>query len=172
MGAGAWFPDGNSIIFGRHIGCPVDDSSCFSIYHLDLTTQQESKIAGSDRMIAARLSHNGRYLTAMPLDQNQGTVMLYDFQAQRWTKLAKASGSVAWSHDSRAIVLRVKEENQPAELIRISVPDGRVTHILNLKDFTLGGLWTDWVTLLPDDSPLLMLDRSTEEIYRLDLQYH
>jgi hypothetical protein len=108
----------------------------------------------------------------MPEDQNEGTVMLYDFQAQRWTKLAKASGSVAWSHDSRSIVVRVKKENQPAELIRISVPDGRVTHILNLKDLTLGGFWTDWVTLLPDNSPLLMLDRSTEEIYRLDLQYH
>jgi hypothetical protein len=108
----------------------------------------------------------------MPLDQNQGTVMLYDFQAQRWTKLAKASGSVAWSRDSRAIVLRVKQENRPAELIRVSVPDGRVAHVLTLKDLTLGGIWTDWVSLLPDDSPLLMLDRSTEEIYRLDLQYH
>ena len=98
--------------------------------------------------------------------------MLYDFQAQRWTKLAEASGSVAWSHDSRAIILRVKQESQPAELIRISVPDGRVTHILNLKGLTLGGIWSDWVSLLPDDSPLLMLDRGTEEIYRLDLQYH
>jgi len=172
VGAGAWFPDGNSIIFGRHRGCPLDDSSCLSIYRLNLTTHQESKIAGSDRMIAARLSHNGRYLTAGAADQNEGTVMLYDFQAQRWTKLAKASGSVAWSHDSKSIVVRVKQENQPAELIRISVPDGRVTHLLNLKDLTFGGLWTDWVTLLPDDSPLLMLDRSTEEIYRLDLQYH
>jgi DNA-binding winged helix-turn-helix (wHTH) protein/Tol biopolymer transport system component len=172
IGAGAWFPDGKSIIFGRLIGCPLDDFSCFSIYRLDLTTQQESKIAGSDRMVGARLSHDGRYLTAMPLDQNKGTVMLYDFQAQRWTKLANVSGSVAWSHDSRAIVLRVKEGNQPAELIRISVPDGRVAHVLNLKDLTLGGIFNDWVSLLPDDSPLLMLDRSTEEIYRLDLQYH
>jgi hypothetical protein len=51
------------------------------------------------------------------------------------------------------------------------VPDGHVQRVLDLKGLTLGGLWPDWVSLLPDDSPLLMLDRSTEEIDRLDLQY-
>jgi len=32
-------------------------------------------------------------------------------------------------------------------------------------------LWPDWISLLPDDSPLLMMDKSTEEIYRLDLEF-
>jgi len=51
------------------------------------------------------------------------------------------------------------------------VPDGHVQRVLDLKALTLSGLWPDWVGLLPDDSPSLMLDRSTEEIDRLDLQY-
>ena len=50
------------------------------------------------------------------------------------------------------------------------VPEGRVQRVLDLKGLTLGGLWLDWVSLLPNDSPLLMLDR-TEEIDRLNLQY-
>ena len=50
------------------------------------------------------------------------------------------------------------------------VPDGHVQRALDLKGVTLGGLWPDWVGLLPDDSPLLLLDRSTEEIDRLYLQ--
>jgi len=170
IGAGAWLPDGNSIIFGRHMECG-GDISCWSIYRLDLKTQQVSKIAGSDRMVAARLSHDGRYLAALPLDQNKGTVMLYDFQTQRWTQLAKAFGSIAWSHDSRSVYVHLTHEKEPAELVRISVPDGRVQRVVDLKGMTLGGAWPDWVSLLPDDSPLLTLDRSTEEIYRLDLQY-
>jgi len=137
---------------------------------LDLQTQQVSKIPGSDGLLATRLSHDGHYLAALPRNHNK--VMLYDFQTQKWSELAKAFGSIAWSHDSKSIYLHLKHETKPAKLVRISVPDGHIQRVLDLKGLTLGGLWPDWVSLLPDDSPLLMFDRSTEEIYRLDLQYH
>jgi hypothetical protein len=78
---------------------------------------------------------------------------------------------VAWSHNSQFVYLHLKHDAEPDELVRISVPDGKVQRILDLTGVTLGGLWQDWVSLLPDDSPVLMLHRSTEEIYRLDLQY-
>jgi Tol biopolymer transport system component/DNA-binding winged helix-turn-helix (wHTH) protein len=170
IGAGAWLPDGSAIIFGRHMGCPGSDNSCWGIFRLDLQTQQVSKIPGSDGMVATRLSHDGHYLTA--LFRNQNRVMLYDLQTQKWSELAKAFGSMAWSHDSKSIYVHLKHETKPAELVRISVPNGHVQRVADLKGLTLGGLWPDWLSLLPDDSPLLMLDRSTEEIYRLDLQYH
>jgi Tol biopolymer transport system component/DNA-binding winged helix-turn-helix (wHTH) protein len=170
IGAGAWLPDGNSIIFGRHMGCPGSDNSCWGIFRLDLQTQQVSKIPGSDGMAATRLSRDGHYLTA--LRRNQNKVWLYDFQTHKWSELAKAFGSMAWSHDSKTIYVHLKHETRPAELVRISVPDGQVQRVVNLEGLTLGGLWPDWVSLLADDSPLLMLNRSTEEIYRLDLQYH
>ena len=48
-------------------------------------------------------------------------------------------------------------------ILRISVPDGKTGRVLDLKDVTLGSFW-DWVSLLPDDSALLMLDKSTREI--------
>jgi hypothetical protein len=64
-----------------------------------------------------------------------------------------------------------QHETKPAELVRISVPDGQVQRVVELTGLTLGGLWPDWISLLPDDSPLVMLDRSTEEIYRLDFEY-
>jgi DNA-binding winged helix-turn-helix (wHTH) protein/Tol biopolymer transport system component len=169
IGAGAWLPDGKSIIFGRHIGCPSADLTCWGIYRLDLQTQQLSKIPGSEGMFATRLSHDGHYLAALPPNQNK--VMLYDLHTQKWSELAKAFGSIGWSHDSKSIYLHLKHETKPAELVRISVPDGHVRRVLDLSGLTLGGLWHDWVSLLPDDSPLLMFDRSTEEIYRLDLQY-
>jgi len=168
IGAGAWLPDGGSIIFGRK-GCTTD-KSCFAIYHLDLKTEQVSKIPGSEGLAAARLSHHGHYLVALPLSRDK-RVMLYDLRTNRWSQLAQAFGSIAWSRDDRSVYLRTQHEAKPAELIRISVPDGRVQRVIDLKGVTLGGFWPDWVSLLPDDSPLFMWERSTEEIYRLDLQY-
>jgi len=139
-----------------------------AIYHLDLKTQQISKLPNSDGLFAPRLSRDGRYLTALPADRN--TVMLYDLQTERWSVLVQNYGSIAWSHDSKSVYLIRRREAQVAELVRISIPDGKTERVLDLKDVTLGSFW-DWVSLLPDDSALLMLDKSTQEIYRLDLQY-
>ena len=80
-------------------------------------------------------------------------MMLYDFQTQRWSELAHAFGSVAWSHDNRFVYLHLKHAAEPAELVRISVPGGKVERVLDLTGVTLGGLWPDWISLLPDDSP-------------------
>ncbi|MGA8036981.1 MAG: winged helix-turn-helix domain-containing protein [Candidatus Acidiferrales bacterium] len=172
-GAGAWLPDGNSIVFGRHMGCSVYDDSCWGVFRLDLKTQEVSKIPGSDGMLGTRLSHDGHYLTAIPVGQNK--VMLYDLTSKKWSQLASVHGSVsiAWSHDNRFVYLHLNHgaDASEAELVRISVPDGKVQHILDLSGVTLGGIWPSWVSLLPDDSPLLALDKSTQEIYRLDLEY-
>ncbi len=164
-GAADWLPDGKSITFGRHLGCW--DFSCWAIYRMNLETQQISKIEGSDGMVGARLSHDGRYVAALEGQK----AMLYDFAAQKWTHLADAFGSMTWSRDNKSIYVTLKHEKEPTELIRIAVPSGHVERVADLKGLSLGGLWPDRVSLLPDDSPVLTLDRSNEEIYRLDLRY-
>jgi len=168
-GAGAWLPDGNSIVFGRHMGCPVSDNSCWGIYRLDLKTQEVSNVPGSEGMLAARLSHDGHYLTASRMGQNK--VMLYDLKTKRWSELPRAHGSIVWSHNNQFVYLHHAADPSGAEVVRISVPDGKVQHILDLRGVNLGGPWPDWISLLPDDSPVLMLDKGIEEIYRLDLEY-
>jgi hypothetical protein len=147
IGAGGWLPDGNSILFMRAMGCPPSDPSCASenvaIYLLDLRTQQVSKLPGSEKMFASRLSPNGRYVTAALRDH--GKLMLYDFQAKRWAELATEvdSNSVVWSHDSKFVYLDLK--GQPAKLVRISVPEGKVEPALDLSDITLGGYFHGWI---------------------------
>ena len=96
--------------------------------------------------------------------------MLYDLPTERWSELVQDDGAIAWSHDSKSVYLIRRREAQAAELVHISVPGGKTERVLDLKDVTLVGFW-DWVSLLPDDSALLTLDKSTQEIYRLDLQY-
>jgi len=159
VGAGFWMPDGNSIVFVMG-----SDETPYAIYRLSLKTQEVSKIPGSDGMVAARVSPDGRYMTARP---SKG--LLYDFQSQQWSEFP--GGAFTWSHDSKFVYMHRKYGDQSSEVVRMSVPGGKVERVLDLKDITLGGYWPGWISLLPDDSPLLMLNKSKQEIYRLDLQY-
>jgi Tol biopolymer transport system component/DNA-binding winged helix-turn-helix (wHTH) protein len=160
VGAGFWTPDANSIVFVMG-----SDKTPYAIYRLSLKTQEVSKIPGSDGLVAARLSPNGRYVTGHGPDKT----MLYDFETQQWSDFG--DGIPAWSHDSKFVYLHRKKAHQ-SEVVRMRVPDGKVERVLDLKGITLGGYWPDWVSLLPDDSPLLMLDKSTQEIYRLQFQHY
>jgi DNA-binding winged helix-turn-helix (wHTH) protein len=160
VGAGFWMPDANSIVFVMG-----SDKTPYAIYRLSLKTQEVSKIPGSDGLLAARLSRNGRYMTGHAPNKT----MLYDFESQQWSDFG--DGIPAWSHDSKFVYLHRRNADQSAEVVRMRVPDGKVERVLDLKGITLGGYWPDWVSLLPDDSPLLMLDKSTQEIYRLELQH-
>jgi hypothetical protein len=137
---------------------------------LDLKKNVITRLPGSDEMFASRVSHDGRYLIARRWEQNK--LMLYDFQARRWSELAQGSfESVAWSHNSKSVYLVRTQGERPMELLHMSVPDGKVERVLDLKDVNLGGFWPGIISLLPDDSPLLTLDKGTQEIYRINLQF-
>jgi len=98
---------------------------------------------------------------------------LYDFQTRQWSDFregARGCAESVWSHDNKS-VYQCRGNGDQLEVVRISVPDGKVERVLELKGVTLSGFWPGVVGLLPDDSPLLMLNKSKQEIYRLDLQY-
>ena len=60
-----------------------------------------------------------------------------------------------------------------AELVRVRIKDRVVKSILSLKDLPqLADIFAAWIGLTPDDVPLLMRDRSVQEIYALDLSFH
>jgi len=100
-------------------------------------------------------------------------LMLCDFQTERWTELAQGKGgdAMVWSHGSRFVYLNIKHGGPPSEVFRISVPDGKIERVLDLRDKTLGGIWDGWTSLLPDDSLLLMFAKGTSDIHRLDIQF-
>jgi hypothetical protein len=54
----------------------------------------------------------------------------------------------------------------------VNVANGKMERLLSLKEVPRGfDPWEFWVGLAPDDSPLLMRDRSTQEIYSLDVRF-
>ena len=57
-------------------------------------------------------------------------------------------------------------------LVRIGVPDGKLEQVadFNVPEGTLGN-WGPWVGVTPDNSPLALRDRSSQDIYAIDVDW-
>jgi len=161
-----WTPDGKSIVFGR-----TDKISNAGICRLDLKTRRVSSIPGTEGLFSPRISPDGRYISALTFGQTK--LMLLDASTNRWSNLAEGEGVGynEWSHDGRYIYMR-ENRGGAGELVRVRIKDGVLEHLLSLKDFPQpSDIFASWIGLTPDDAPLLMRDRSVQEIYALDLNF-
>jgi hypothetical protein len=97
------------------------------------------------------------------------SLMLFDFATQKWEEIAKISlGFLNWSKTGEYVYF-LHQENQPS-VMRIRIRDRKVERVADLKNFRQAGYWGVWLGLAPDDSPLLLRDTGTQEIYSLDWQ--
>ena len=161
-----WTPDGKSIVFGQG-----DRNDSGAVYLLDLKTRNASFIPGSDRLFSPRVSPDGRYISALTISQTK--LMLFDTSTNRWSSLVegKQLGYNEWSHDGKYLYVREKRAGA-GELARVRIKDRMLEHVVSLKDFPqLSDVFASWIGLTPDDAPLLMRDRSVQELYALDLNF-
>lgn len=150
----------------------LDRTGHDAIYRLELGTGRVSAIAGSDGIFSPRVSPDGRYISA--LTGGQTKLVLFDTQTNHWSILLEGEqvGYNEWSHDGKYVYVR-EIRNGAGELVRVRIKDSVLEHILNLKDFPqLADIFAAWIGLTPDDAPLLMRDRSVQEIYALELRFH
>ncbi len=163
----AWAPDGKSIVFGR-LPDRMDASGPKAIYSLDLATHRTTEISGSEGLFSPRLSPDGRYIAAMPLDQK--ALMLFDRQTSRWSTLTKqGAGDPNWSHDGHALYFQ--DFLAPGKPIyRIAIPGGKpepVATIENLRSIAP----TDYrlIGLAPGDLPIVTARVPAVNIYSVNL---
>jgi eukaryotic-like serine/threonine-protein kinase len=155
-----WSPDGTRIAFG---GAPSDPTLTVRI--LDVKTHQISTLPDSKGLFSPRWSPDGRNLVAMPF--NSRSLALFDFATQKWEQIAKISmGFPNWSKNGDYVYF-LHEENQPS-VMRVRIHDRKIERVADLKNFRQTGYWNVWLGMAPDDSPLLLRDTGTEEIYALD----
>ena len=152
-----WSPDGTRIVFG---GDPYGPDTTIRI--LEVRTHQISPLPGSNGLYSPRWSPDGRYIVAMPLDSSR--LMLFDFATQRWEEIARATaGFPNWSRTGDYVYF-FHYGDQPS-VMRVRIRDRKLERVADLKDFRETG---GWLGLAPDDSPLLLRDTGTQEIYALD----
>ena len=170
QGDPTWMPDSNSIVFA---GIPWLEYSTVTgpnIHIVDLKTSQVSDVPGSEKLFSPRCSRDGRYIAAFSLDSTK--LMLYDVKKKSWRQLAVSQfGFENWSHDGKYLYAEDYSQNAD-DIARVNVSTGKIEHLFSIKDVPRGfDPWEFWVGLSPDDSPLLMRDRSTQEIYSLDVRF-
>lgn len=162
-----WTPDGQSIVFGR-LPNRMGNDQPKTIFLLNLHTHQTAEIPGSQGLFSPRLSSDGRYMVAMPLDQR--ALLLFDRTTQRWTTLTTHSvGDPTWSHDGRFVYFQdFVQKGKP--IYRIAVPDGKpelVATIDNLRPVAA----TDYrlIGLAPGDLPLVQASTPVVNLYEINL---
>ena len=155
-----WSSDGSRIAFGSG---PSDATGAIRI--LDVSTNQISTLPGSNGLFSPRWSPDGRYIVAMPFQSR--SLKLFDIATQKWDEIAKITcGFPNWSKNGDYIYF-LHEENQPS-VMRVRIRDRKIERVADLKNFRQAGFYSVWLSLAPDDSPLLLRDTGTQEIYALD----
>lgn len=155
-----WSPDGNKIVYGGQ-----SNDAASAIHILDLTSRQVSDLPGSQGLYSPRWSPNGRYISAFSAESTR--LMLFDFQNQKWTELAEGSFSwLNWSRDG-AYVYVLDSRGRDA-VLRIRMNDHKSEQVADLKNFLITGQHGGALALAPDDSPLLLREAGTQDVYALD----
>jgi hypothetical protein len=94
---------------------------------------------------------------------------LFDFKDQQWHELAKMPVAFPnWSRDGKYVYFH--SFGNDAAIYRARISDKRLEKIVDLKGIRLTITDTGtWCGLAPDDSPLILHDVGSQEIYALDL---
>jgi eukaryotic-like serine/threonine-protein kinase len=169
QGDPSWMADGDSIVFAGMPWLEYGAATGPNIHVVDLKTAQVSDVPNSENLFSPRCSPDGRYVAALSADSTK--LMLYDVQKKSWSQLAASKfGFENWSHDGKYLYAE-DYSDQSDDVVRVSVPGGKIERLRSLKEIPRGfDPWEFWVGLAPDDSLLLMRDRSTQEIYSLDVR--
>ena len=159
----SWSPDGRRLLFGSLANYVGSQSRNAVIYLLDVSTGEISELPGSQGLISPRFSPDGRHVAAQSFDGLR--LMLFDFGLGQWTELYEGlNGYPSWSRDGRHVYV----ETDP-EVRRVGIDDHHVEVVASLKGLRRpSGAYGIWFGLAPDDSPLLLRDVGTHEIYALD----
>ncbi len=162
-----WSPDGNSVIFGRSPFFEPGTGDAIAIHTVDMRTRQLATLPGSEGLWSPRWSPDGRYIAALSADQRR--VLVFDRRSRKWADLARGLfsnfGNLSWARDGKYIYI----ESRAPRLLRVRMNDHKLEQLVSLKGLRRAwGVWGIWSGLAPDDSPLLLRDIGSQEIYALD----
>jgi Tol biopolymer transport system component len=170
QGDPTWMPDGQSLVFAGMPWLDYAPAVGPNIQILNLKSGQVAPIPGSEGLFSPRTSPDGRKIAALSSDSTK--LMVYDVEKKTWSTVATALfGYENWSRDGTSLIAEDYSDSID-DIVRVHLPAGKIDRLFSLKDVPRGfDPWEFWVGLAPDDSVMLMRDRSTQEIYSLEVRY-
>jgi Tol biopolymer transport system component/DNA-binding winged helix-turn-helix (wHTH) protein len=164
-GDGDWSADGKQIVFSSPGSWARN-----SVLHLfDLTTRRVSTLPGSTGLFSPRWSPDGRYIAALSsLDSR--SLSIFDTRTQQWVTLFRQFESrfPEWSRDSKFIYFAHYDGGEQG-LFRVPVTGGKPEQIVDLKEWRTAGWFDFWMGLDPTDTPMILRDVGSNDIYALSL---
>jgi hypothetical protein len=161
-----WSADGHKIVFSTltHIG---NFNSVLRV--LDLDSHQVTTLPGSEGMWSPRWSPNGRFIAGLHGGPTGG-IKIFDFETKRWSVMqqTRETDFPTWSSDSQFIYF-LSPWDDPG-VFRVHVSGGNAERIVELQGFRHTGAFTLWMGLDPQDTPMLLRDVGTDDIYALTLE--
>jgi hypothetical protein len=135
----------------------------------DLASRQITTVPGSEGMWSPRWSPNGRFIAGLNTGLTGG-MKVFDLETQRWSVLQRTGHCAfpTWSSDSRFIYF-VHAWGDPG-VLRVRISDGNAERVVDLKGFRYTGAYNIWMGLDPQDTPMLIRDVGTDDIYALTLE--
>jgi hypothetical protein len=92
--------------------------------------------------------------------------MLYDVSKQAWSEIAPTSCWWAnWTSDSRSFFCL---EGKGESIRRFDLATRHFEKLVSLRDYRITGSHLAWLGLLPDNSPLILKDAGSQELYALE----
>jgi eukaryotic-like serine/threonine-protein kinase len=164
----AWSADGGAVIFGEEPLPQMGIQHTAGLHIVDLKTRHVSILPGSQDLWAPRISPDGHYLACLSADASR--LLLYNMASHQATELAKGYASwPEWSRDSQSVYFSMSAYTNTRGYYRVRIASRKPELIENLGDVRpTGGSFGWWFGLAPDDSPLMLRDAATQEIYGLD----
>ena len=165
----SWSPDGRRIVFASQEFKAGKLTDVIKV--VELSSHKVDTIPGSQSLYSPRWSPNGRFIAGLSQGSDQPNVAdqltVFDFETQRWSTLQREGGCAfpSWSRDGQFIYYLHK-----SGVYRVRVSGGTAEKVVDLKGLRITGSIGAWLGLDPQDTPVLLRDVGTEDIYALTLE--
>jgi Tol biopolymer transport system component/DNA-binding winged helix-turn-helix (wHTH) protein len=164
QGVPSWSSDGKTIAFGDVSEVFDTTNGTDSIHVIDVQSRRVTDIPGSRGLWTARWSRDGRFMAALTMVGQR--LILYDMKNKRWRQTEATNvNNLTWSKDSQYIYF---DTTGVRSLRRIRVADEKVEFLADLSVYPYLGWW--WSGLAPDNSPLVLRNLDSFNIYALTLE--
>jgi Tol biopolymer transport system component len=152
-----WVPGENSLVYGRVPD--VDQPSVIALYRIDLRTQRNERIPGTDGLYNPLWSPDGHQLAAV--DAASQRLFLVDLKTGKRTQLSRPAVYPIWSADSQYLYYCAADH----QILRVHVPDGYEEKVLDVTFRVNSGSFG----LAPDGAPIVLREHGHYDVYALSL---